>query len=103
MKVCREFKDSYTEFYLYIYGYFEPWIDQQRAAGKLKKGKSIKIHNIVWIVKTNFGNCQYDGEMYKDSSFCGHGVKSFEFGRIIKGTWLNDEYHGVCKWITDYI
>ena len=42
MKVCRDFEDIHTEFYLYVYGYFEPWLDQQRAAGKLKKGKSIK-------------------------------------------------------------
>ena len=39
MKECQGYHDSVIFYSNYIHGYFIPWLDQQRAAGKLKQGK----------------------------------------------------------------
>ena len=41
MAKCKEYEDHRGKFSLYIHGYFLPWLDQQRKAGKLKKGRCV--------------------------------------------------------------
>ena len=33
---CRTFEDNLTKYYLYVFGYFIPWLQKQREAGLLK-------------------------------------------------------------------
>ena len=39
MNKCKLYEIAEEKYSLYIHGYFLPWLDQQRKAGKLKSGK----------------------------------------------------------------
>ena len=37
--LCETFQHDRKKYTYYVHGYFLPWLDKQRADGKLKKGK----------------------------------------------------------------
>jgi len=37
-KKCMKYLNQPEKYYLYVHGYFLPWLDQQRREGKLKQG-----------------------------------------------------------------
>ena len=43
MAKCKQLENDRKIFTLYIHGYFLPWLDQQRKAGKLKQGKCFPV------------------------------------------------------------
>lgn len=43
LKECKACEDDYVKFHLYIYGWFLPWLETERKAGKLKNCKCEKI------------------------------------------------------------
>ena len=67
MKECKAYEDDKTKFCLYIHGYFIPWIEQQKAEGKIRKCKEYK--NIIYLClgeRKIFGDkkdYEYEGEV----------------------------------------
>ena len=45
-KKCMTYLNRPKKYYLYIHGYFLPWLDQQRMEAKLTKGKQLFEHNL---------------------------------------------------------
>ena len=43
MEFCRELnvEEEQQLYTLYIFGFWEPWVDQQRAAGEIQQGEFI--------------------------------------------------------------
>ena len=77
MLECKSYENDARNFTLYINGYFIPWIEQQRANGKIKQGKLFELITLLFIgnttvtasklgemyVKENEREMDYDGEI----------------------------------------
>ena len=105
MDQCKDYEDSKDKYSHYIHGYLLPWLNEQRKAGKLTKGKttypSSFIHLVTNMKWTNREGHEfiYTGEVDQDGFICGEGVafdqkvKQFKY----EFTCLNGEQHGICK------
>ena len=45
---CKSFENDCEKFSLYINGYWLPWLEQQRAQGKLQTGKDLLCQILVF-------------------------------------------------------
>ena len=45
MAKCQTYEANKEKYFFYINGYWLPWLDQQRAEGKLKKGKGLPMQS----------------------------------------------------------
>ena len=39
MQECKTYERDFRRYSIYIHGYWLPWLEMQRVAGKIKKGK----------------------------------------------------------------
>ena len=51
MASCKEMRETVEDYSLYVHGFLNPWIHDQRVAGKLKRGKHFSIANPYKKVK----------------------------------------------------
>ena len=101
LKECKACENDYEKFHLYIYGWFLPWLETERKAGKLKYCKCEKSNCLFYTATAQITCLQeqlvYSGEVDKNNKPCGYGSatdnKIFDF----KGTWLNGVRHGISK------
>ena len=43
MLICRKCMNDPEKYHYHVHGFFIPWLDEQRALGKLKQGKDPRI------------------------------------------------------------
>ena len=90
----REYYKSYEDdpynYCMYVHGYFIPWIEDLRAAGKLKQGKLAEASHDLCVGKAKVfdGEQQYEGEVDEDNLPCGVGRTVSRSGTEFIGTWL---------------
>ena len=52
MMECKDLKNSFDQYSLYVHGYLLPWLDEQRQNGLLKQGKKTKA--LSYFFRKNF-------------------------------------------------
>ena len=103
---CRDLQ--YTDqFSKYVHGFFLPWLDQERQAGKLQKGEWSNFSDPylvlgrslgVVVYDPQFGQmcCKYEGEFNKYGNICGWGVATAS-GFKLEGSFYLGSPHGIGK------
>ena len=52
MLKCRKCMNDPNNYHYHVHGFFIPWLDEQRALGKLKQGKDSRLLTLLLIAKT---------------------------------------------------
>ena len=100
---CKKLENDDNKFSQYIHEYWLPWLDEQRKAGKLIKGK-YQSQILLTItdekrIEITIKEYDYTGEMDQDGKACGQGVAVFVNDKDMRyeGTFLDDQPHGLCR------
>ena len=79
MTQWKDFRDCPYDYSLYVHGFLEPWIRQQRSEGKFVKGKYVSLKKLHSVgekdIQDGYGEkWTYVGEIDSVGRACGRGV-----------------------------